>query len=257
MDMRPAQSTPAVVLRSWPYGESDKIVSFLTEHHGKITGIAKGAKRSRKRFPNSLEPFSLVNLRFHDDRPHSSIAFIVSADLMFGFKRLMTSLESIAFASYLVEITDGLIAEREENRVVFQHLTDGLRYLEERGASLIFLAFFELRLLSLAGYAPHLSSCRRCGRERSDDALQWHFSPRDGGILCGPCSRWRQDSMPLTATALHVLTAFQKGVNLSAPTIDASLPTVAQIRTVLSRFIQFHMGKEIKSASFVHQFSSV
>ena len=254
--MQAAQSTPAVVLRSWPYGESDKIVSFLTEHHGKITGIAKGAKRSRKRFPNSLEPFSLVNLRFHD-RPHTSLAFIVSADLIFGFKRLVTSLESIAFASYLVEITDGLIAEREENRVVFQHLTGGLRYLEEQGASLLFLAFFELKLLSLAGYAPHLSSCRRCGRERSDDASQWHFSPRDGGVLCGLCSRWRQDSMPVSATALHVLTAFQEGMSLSAPTFEVSLPTVAQIRTVLSRFIQFHMGKEIKSASFVHQFSSV
>ena len=254
--MRPTQTTPAVVLRSWPYGESDKIVSFLTEHHGKITGIAKGAKRSRKRFTNSLEPFSLVNLRFHD-RPHGSLAFIVSADLMFGFKRLVTSLESIAFASYLVEITDGLIAEREENRVVFRHLADGLRYLEEHGASLIFLAFFELKVLSLAGYSPHLSSCRRCGRERADNALQWHFSPREGGVLCSSCSRWRQNSMPVTAAALELLTAFQKRMDLPTPPFDASLPTIAESRSVLSRFTQFHMDKEIKSASFIDEFSSI
>ena len=70
--------TPAIVLRTWPFGESDKIVSFLTESHGKLTGIAKGAKRSRKRFVNSLEPFSLVNLRFQD-RAHSNLAFIVAS----------------------------------------------------------------------------------------------------------------------------------------------------------------------------------
>src|ERR1043166_4648954 len=98
-------ATPAIVLRARPYGESDKIVSFLTESHGKLTGIAKGAKRSRKRFANSLEPFSLVELRFQD-RPHGSLVFILASDLLFGFKNLASSLEKIAFASYLVEITD-------------------------------------------------------------------------------------------------------------------------------------------------------
>src|SRR5512134_3900875 len=108
--MRACQVTPAIVLRARPYGESDRIVSFLTENHGKLTGIAKGAKRSRKRFVNSLEPFSLVNLRFQD-RAHSNLVFIVASDLTFGFKHLLTSLEKISLASYLVEITDGLIGE--------------------------------------------------------------------------------------------------------------------------------------------------
>jgi len=79
--MRACQATSAIVLRSRPFGESDKIVSFLTEKYGKITGIAKGAKRSRKRFVNSLEPFSLVNLRFQE-RSHSSLAFILSSELL-------------------------------------------------------------------------------------------------------------------------------------------------------------------------------
>ena len=58
--MRSSQTTHAIVLRARPYGESDKIVSFLTEDFGKLSGIAKGALRSRRRFVNSLEPFSLV-----------------------------------------------------------------------------------------------------------------------------------------------------------------------------------------------------
>jgi DNA repair protein RecO (recombination protein O) len=255
--MRPSHATPAIVLRSWPYGESDKIISFFTENHGKLTGIAKGAKRSRKRFPNSLEPFSLVNLRFQD-RPHGGLVFILSSDLMLGFKHLVTSLEKIAFASYLVEITDGLIAEREENHLVFQHLRDGLSYLEENGTSLAFLAYFELKLLRLTGYQPVLNSCKRCGRDHADKLVfQWHFSPRDGGVLCDSCSRWRKEIMPLTAATLEILTEFQERTTAPASTRSLPLSLVKEIRSVILRFIQFHMDKEIKSASFIHQFSSV
>src|ERR671924_166692 len=108
--MRPIYVTQAIVLRARPFGESDKIVSLLTESHGKVTGVAKGAKRSRKRFVNSLEPFSLVNLRFQD-RPQRDLVFIIASDLARSYKQLASSLEKISFASYMVEITDGLIGE--------------------------------------------------------------------------------------------------------------------------------------------------
>jgi DNA repair protein RecO (recombination protein O) len=224
--------TQAIVLRTWPFGESDKIVSFLTENHGKITGIAKGAKRSRKRFVNSLEPFSLVNLCFQE-RPRSDLVLIVASNLSCGFKYLLTSLEKISFASYLVEITDGLIGEREENRPVFQHLKNALTRLEQT-ATLTFLTSFELKLLQLAGYQPSLDSCRHCGKSRQGPfAVRWHFSPRDGGIFCEPCSRLRKENVLLSKAALK------------------------EIRFLVLRFIEFHMDRKIKSASFVHQFCSM
>lgn len=255
--MRLSHTTPAIVLRTWPFSESDKIVSFLTEKHGKITGIAKGAKRSSKRFCNSLEPFSLVNVRFQD-RAHSSLAFILTSDLLLGFKRLVISLEKISFASYLVEITDGLIGEREENPLVFHHLRDGLSYLEEKATSLTFLTSFELKLLRLAGYQPLLEGCRRCGKDRQDQsAARWHFSLRDGGILCESCSRLRKEIMPLAAATLEVLTGLQEEKNMLSSTVSLKSSVLKEIRPVMFRFIQFHMEREIKSASFLHKFSSV
>lgn len=244
--------TPAIVLRTWPFGESDKIVSFLTESHGKLTGIAKGAKRSRKRFVNSLEPFSLVNLRFQD-RAHSNLVFIVASDLGVGFKYLLTSLEKISFAAYLVEITDGLIGEREENCLVFRHLKNGLTHLEEKSASLMFLTAFELRLLKLAGYQPLLDICRRCGRESRDRcSTRWHFSVRDGGILCESCSRFRREVVSLSAATLEILMNLQEERDMP---LDVSPPVrvLKEIRTVVVRFIEFHMEREIKSAAFLHQ----
>src|SRR5262245_59880701 len=73
--------TPALVLRTRSYGESDRIVTFITEQHGKVTGIAKGAKNSRRRFAGTLEPFVRVRLVFRQ-RPASDLAFLLRCELI-------------------------------------------------------------------------------------------------------------------------------------------------------------------------------
>jgi DNA repair protein RecO (recombination protein O) len=255
--MRSRQTTSAIVLRARPYGESDKIVSFLTEDFGKLTGIAKGALRSRRRFVNSLEPFSLVRLHFHEPA-RSNLAFIVGADLLFGLRRLSSSLELISYASYLVEITDGLISEREENSLVFQHLRDGLRYLEETGSSLRFLTRYELKLLHLAGYRPALNYCGRCGQARHEaQCNQWHFSTVDGGVLCDSCSRMRREVLPLGHVAADTLSKLQADASDLGSRILLPSAVVREMRMVLLRFIQYQMDREIRSATFLDQFSAI
>jgi DNA repair protein RecO (recombination protein O) len=254
--MRVRFITPAIVLRARPFGESDKIVSFFTQNYGKLTGIAKGALRSRKRFVNSLDTFSLVNLSFQD-RSHSSLAFILSAELIHSPKTLVSQLDRIAHASYLVEITDGLIGERETNLAIFQHLKDGLGHLESNGASLRFLTFFELKLLRLAGYQPVLDNCKKCHESRRDELSQWHFSPLDGGILCACCARSCREVLPLGRTAVEILTALQVECDSLPARLSLPASVVAEIRAVVLRFIQFQMDREIKSAPFLDQFSSV
>ncbi|MGH7798466.1 MAG: DNA repair protein RecO [Candidatus Binatia bacterium] len=255
--MRINLTTRAIVLRTRPFGESDKIVSFFTERYGKLTGIAKGAMRSRRRFVNSLESFSLIHLSFQD-RPHSNLAFLLSADLIQGFRTMTTALDRISYASYMVEITDGLIGEREENPAVFQHLKEGLCYLAENGTSLRFLTVFELKLLRLAGYQPVLDVCKKCHQDRGDGAVsRWHFSPLDGGILCDSCARSSREILPLGSSAVEVLLALQAENGSLPGRISLPLSMIKEIRAVVLRFIQFHMDREIKSAPFLQQFSSV
>jgi DNA repair protein RecO (recombination protein O) len=258
--MRPSHVTPAIVLRTRPFGESDKIVSFFTENFGKLTGIAKGAMRSRRRFMNSLEPFALVNLRFQDPA-HSNLVLIQSTDLVSNFSQLLTSLERISYASYLVDITDGLLGEREENQKAFQHLMKGLNFVEKNETSLQFLTSFELKLLRLVGYQPFLDNCKRCHKDYLDYLKhadsRWYFSPVDGGILCDSCGRSRKEILPLGAAAIEVLGALQ--AEALDPSSRLLLPRsiIREIRAAVLGFIQFHMDREIKSASFLSAFSSV
>lgn len=254
--------TPAVVLRSWPYGESDKIVRLLTESYGKVTGIAKGAKRSRKRFANSLEPFSLVDLRFQE-RAQGGLVFILGAELVFAYKRLAASLENITLASYLVEITDGLTGERDESALVFNHLKKGLLFLDNGGTALLeFLISFELKLLRLVGYQPALDGCKRCAVAHGNHSgARWYFSPADGGILCGACGQSKNEILPLSTAALAALIKLQE--ERREEQIDGlgggSLPVAAlkESRLVIQRYLQFHMEREIRSAAFLAKFAAV
>jgi DNA repair protein RecO (recombination protein O) len=257
--MQTSHFTSAIVLRSWPFGESDKIVSFLTEGHGKLVGIAKGAKRSKKRFVNSLEPFSYVNLNFQD-RSRSSLAFILGCELQKSYKNLIASLEKIAFASYYVEITEGLLGEREQNRLVFDHLKKSLNRLEIEETSVTCLINFELKLLSLTGYQPFLDSCGRCGMQPSLSCepvqTHWYFSLRDGAILCAGCSKLRKEIVPMSGATLDFMISLQQERNVILENSKLSAIILNQIRSATVRFIQFQLNREIRSASFLNQFCS-
>src|SRR5713101_8239277 len=100
--MGPSQASEAVILRTRAYGESDKIVTFLTADAGKLTGIAKGAKNSRRRFANCLDPFTRVRMHFRT-RPAASLVFMESCDLLRP-PGLLAEPNKFAYGSYLIEL---------------------------------------------------------------------------------------------------------------------------------------------------------
>src|ERR1700751_594154 len=105
------ESTPAIVIRARDYSESDRIVTLLTRDFGKLSGIAKGAKASRKRFERKLEPFSHVTLYFRR-RPHGQLVFITRAERGENPPpELEDDLGKIALGSYMIELADALTTE--------------------------------------------------------------------------------------------------------------------------------------------------
>ena len=142
--------------------------------------------------------------------------------------------------------------------MLFEHLKDGLAHLEERGTSLRFLTNFELKLLRLVGYQPGLESCKKCRTKCADGpVVKWYFSPLDGSVLCDFCSGSCREVLPLSRSAVEVLTALQTENNCLPEQLLLPASVIAEIRSVVLRFIQFQMDREIKSAPFLHQFSSV
>ena len=141
------ERTSAIVLRTRAYAESDKIVTFLSRDWGKLTGIAKGAKRSRRRFVNVLEPFTHVQLRFRPSRS-GDLMFILGCELIQAFRRPSADLERFALASYVVELADVMVAGREAGQEMYDLVLAGLSTLEDEAElSPVFSSLFALHIL--------------------------------------------------------------------------------------------------------------
>jgi DNA repair protein RecO (recombination protein O) len=182
------RETEAMVLRSHPLGESDRIVTFLTRSAGKVRAVAKGARRSKRRFGSNLERFSRVRLHYFE-REGFDLARIEAAELLESFYLLQEDPERGAVLACLAEVADAFAREQQEDEAYFRLLHAVLRAVRD-GLGLDHAArYFEIWTLRLHGVLPPLSSCARCGRKVG--ARGGVYDRHEGGVLCRSCSPGR------------------------------------------------------------------
>jgi DNA repair protein RecO (recombination protein O) len=175
----PVRETEAMVLRTHPLGEADRIVTFLTRSAGKVRAVAKGARRSKRRFGSNLERFSRVRLQYFE-REGSDLARIEAADLLESFYRLQEDPERAAVLACMAR-------EQQEDEAYFRLLHAVLRAIRD-GMGLDHAArYFEIWTLRLHGVLPPLSTCARCGRAVRSGA----YDRRESGVVCRSCSPGR------------------------------------------------------------------
>lgn len=242
----------AIVLRWRAFGESDKIATLLTRDAGKLTGIAKGARRSKRRFANSLEALARVRVHFRR-RPQAGLAFLESCDLLAAPGALVEPTR-FAYASYLAELADQLTVEGHAAPDLYDLLDEALGTLQEAPASAALLRAFEIQLLTRAGYAPRLDVCHYCEREFSSitPAL---FDPRQGTFSCPECRARGGASVEVAAGILPRLAALRevplrdcRGVSLGGATAEAAQLT--------GRLLALHLTRPLQSLRLIAQLAS-
>ncbi len=180
----PMRETEAMVLRSHPLGESDRIVTFLTRSSGKVRGVAKGARRSRRRFGSNLEPLSRVRLSYFE-REGSDLARIEGADLLESFYRLQEEPERGAVLACMAEVADAFAREQQEDEPYFRLLHAVLRAIRDGLDLAPGARYFEIWTLRLHGVLPPLAVCARCGGDLTTRGGIYHR--REGGVVCRRC----------------------------------------------------------------------
>lgn len=180
-----SRETAAIVLDSRNHGESDKIVTFFSFNIGRMTGIAKGANRSKKRFLNKLELFSHITLYYSVNR-RSALYFISDAELDSSFIQLRSNITLYNAATFVREFLLIATTEGEKDPRLFNLLQWALHSLNCGKPPLAILTIFLVRVLGHTGYRPDLDNCHGCG---SPFCLEEHntFSHTGGGLICGGC----------------------------------------------------------------------
>src|SRR4030095_10706964 len=175
----------AIILKRWDYGEKDQIVSFLGEGVGRLQGIAKASKGSRRRFSGALDLFSLSELQFQE-RKASSLVFLEQARLISGFSGIRSNYNAILLASGLIETVYQLYREGSGAEASsFQILLNSLKALEKGGEPRGVFWKALLQHLTVGGMAPEFFFCVRC---RSAEGPFAGFEPSAGGMICLNCA---------------------------------------------------------------------
>lgn len=195
-------ATPAFVLRARPYGESDRIVTFITEQHGKVTGIGKGAKNSKRRFAGTLEPFVHVRVVFRQ-RSASDLVFLVRCELIEALRGLTLDIDRFAAGSYVLDLTDRMVLGRESGSEVYGLVREALTLLAGGAPPDPLLRAVEMHLLRASGYAPVFDRCRGCGTP-ADTAL--FLVVERGGLVCRRCVPAHQPVRPVGVETAALLT---------------------------------------------------
>ena len=181
--------TEAVVLRSFRFGEADRILHIYTADRGRIGAIAKGVRKTKSRFGARLEPFSHVELMLHQGS--GELHTVTGVSFVDPHRPTREDPYRLSVGLVGAEAMLRLFVEEERNERAFEALTRYLSAVDaipggSRGrAALDPLALaFQLKLLWLSGYVPHLESCVECG---GVDELVGYL-PSAGGAVCSPCA---------------------------------------------------------------------
>jgi DNA repair protein RecO (recombination protein O) len=181
--------TEAVVLRSFRLGEADRVLHLYTLAHGRVGAVAKGVRKTKSRFGARLEPLSHVQLTLH--RGSGDLGTVTGVDLVRSHREVREDYARLSLGLIGAEAMLRLFVEEESNPRAFEALTRFLDVLDEwtptsERPELDALALsFQLKLLWVAGYLPHLTSCAECGVA---DAPLVGYSPRAGGAVCRACA---------------------------------------------------------------------
>jgi DNA repair protein RecO (recombination protein O) len=244
----PLFKTNAIVIRSLNYSESDKIVTFFTKDFGKLKGIAKGARRSKKRFQNALSLFSHLRLIFFD-KEGLGLVRAESCDILHSFPRIREDLRKILYGNYYLELVNEMAEEREESREAFELLLCFLSNLETMAPQEEQLRLFEIRMLSLFGYRPNMTRCGLCkkGGEDLQEIPSVFFSLEKGVLVCERCSRTWNNLIPLSLGTARLI---EKISQVELPKVERMRFTsqgLSESREILPKFISYQLGKELKS----------
>ena len=238
--------TEAIVLRSLRFGEADRVLHLYTLDRGRVGAVAKGIRRTKSRFGGRLEPLSHVELVLHEGR--GELQTITGVQLIRPHSAARDGHYRLSVGFVALEAMLRLFPEQEANDRAFSALARFLDLLDEaetrdsRPALDPLVLAFQLKLLWLAGYLPHLTSCAECGGE----AGLVGYSPRAGGAVCGNC---RADAIPLSAAGLRGIEGLLRAPLAEAGTVELGARAARDALAVIASSYEFHGGFRLRTLS--------
>jgi len=242
------------VLRKVDFGDYDLVITFFTLQEGKITAIAKSAKKSTKRFAGILELFSVLNVVYSTGR-RKGLPVLQEATLKYPFSSIRTSMLKTAYASYWAQLINEWMESGQKQVEIYELFQYMLRKLDSCQTSEAALSIlFQMKFITLSGLAPNLGQCSVCHIEvekLKETRVQFDFAK--GGILCDGCASKTSRKTFLSKGIIKQLLWIEKGDLVKAVRVRFSSDALKEGLEFLETFVPYHLGKEPRSLKFLQQ----
>jgi len=241
----PLKQSEAIVLRSYPLREADLLVTLFTRAEGKLKGVAKAAKRSKRRFGGALEPLTWVRV-YYEDREGQELARLDSCDVLESPLSATVDYPRVVALEHVAETLDELLPDREANDAVFRLAISVLHQLRA-GSIWMPLTYFQLWLVRLVGFLPDLSECIACGATLNGSRAFYHALA--DGLRCSQHKRLASSELSAESRALAAQ-MFRSPVE-SFATEPWTVGQHSDLRKFLVQILERHLEKKLMTAAML------
>ena len=247
-------STPAILLRRINFGDYDLIITFFTRNKGKLSVIAKSAKKSTKRFSGILELFSVLQIVVSAGS-RKGLPVLQEAVLQQPFANIRADIKKTGYASYWAELINAWMEDGVKHVQLFRLFRYVLEQLDggkipDSALSIL----FQMRFSKLSGHSPNLKQCCVCrtplDKIKTNKIL---FDHKRGGLLCPNCTTRATGYSSLTKGTVKQLLWAEKRDLIQAGRIRFTSQAIKEGLEFLEAFVPYHLGKEPRSLKFLRE----
>ena len=234
--------TEAIVLRSFKFGEADLILTLFGRNTGKISAIAKGARKTKSRMRGALQLFSRGEYLLYQGK---SLYTITQCEILDPFLVLRQNLSKFAYASYCTEILRDLLLEEEINLPAYNLISEIFQIMCSKDEELA-ARIFDAHMLKISGYQPQLSCCVKCGKPLPERPV---FSCLEGGVAC--CGGAR--GIPIGRDTLAVMDRISQMEINKVDRLKPSPKHFCEMETVMRAYWEYILEKRLLSVQFIEK----
>lgn len=241
-------NTVGIVIKEVNVGEADKIVTILTKNYGRISALAKGGKRSKSAISAASQIMCYSDFVLYSGKEMYSIN---SCEVIEPFYEIRNDMEKLTYAAHFMDIVLELAQEDQPAPRLLQLLLNSLYMLAktEKQPELI-SRIFELRALSVSGYAPHTASCIVCGQEAENF---YSFSFSKCGFICDreKCSATDKCSLPLSTGASRAMQYIIYSKMKDLFKFRLSDDVLDELERVMKRYLREQLERDFTKLDFL------
>jgi len=241
------RETEAIVLRTYPLREADLLVTLFTRAEGKVRGVARSAKKSKRRFGGALEPLTYVRA-FYDVKERQDLVRLDACEVLESPLAAEVSYARAVALGHIAELLDELLPDRESNDAIFR-LTLSVLHVLTGPEIWMPVTYFDLWLTRLVGFLPELTECVVCGRNLNGDRA-WFHALADG-LTCADDKRLASSEISSESRTLAAK-MFRAPVDTFA---EMPWPKAlgADLRKFVIQILQRHLEKKLVTAGMLEK----